>query len=290
MNFDDRSFCVAGGDLRFAFLAEQLGSDGFDAGVCLFNEPVFISPMVKRFRDLSAIGQSDIIILPVPYSTDGQNISAAFSKQKFAIKDFAGLVRPGSLVFAGKADSLLKSYAEQYGFTVIDYLDREEMAVLNAVPTAEGAIAIAINETEFSIFGSNCLVTGYGRIAKVLTNLLVHMGANVTVAARKSGDRCWAQIAGAKAIPTDRIIDDAAGYDLIFNTVPSVLLDSAALCRLKTGCLVIDLASKPGGVDLEAAKEHCVKTIWALSLPGKVAPKTAGQIILNTILGILKEY
>ena len=51
----------------------------------------------------------------------------------------------------------------------------------------------------------------------------------------------------------------------------------------------MDLASKPGGVDMEAASRLGVRVIWALSLPGKVAPVTAGKIIRDTIYHILNE-
>ena len=41
--------------------------------------------------------------------------------------------------------------------------------------------------------------------------------------------------------------------------------------------------------DMEAAKDLGVKVIWALGLPGKVAPVTAGNIIKETICNIFSE-
>lgn len=67
------------------------------------------------------------------------------------------------------------------------------------------------------------------------------------------------------------------------------VLDRARLADLDEGTLVIDLASKPGGVDFEGAAQLGVKVIWALSLPGKVAPVTSGKIIRDTIYHILGE-
>jgi len=43
------------------------------------------------------------------------------------------------------------------------------------------------------------------------------------------------------------------------------------------------------GVNLDVAQSLGFKVIHALSLPGKVAPKTAGNIIGETILNILQE-
>ena len=59
--------------------------------------------------------------------------------------------------------------------------------------------------------------------------------------------------------------------------------------QLQPECLIIDLASRPGGVDFEAAGELGLKTIWALSLPGKVAPITAGGIIRDTVLHMMAD-
>lgn len=76
---------------------------------------------------------------------------------------------------------------------------------------------------------------------------------------------------------------------MIFNTVPVLLFSRDILQRMDRSTLLIDLASKPGGVDFTAAAELQLKTIWALSLPGRVAPKSAGFIIKNAILNMLKE-
>ena len=43
------------------------------------------------------------------------------------------------------------------------------------------------------------------------------------------------------------------------------------------------------GVDFEKAKEMGIKTIWALSLPGKVAPVTAAGFIRDTVYNIIDE-
>ena len=53
--------------------------------------------------------------------------------------------------------------------------------------------------------------------------------------------------------------------------------------------LIIDLASAPGGVDFEAAHKFRLDAVRALSLPGKCAPKTAGEIIKTTVFNIIEE-
>lgn len=159
----------------------------------------------------------------------------------------------------------------------------------SAIPTAEGAIEIAIREMPITLYKANCVVTGFGRIAKVLTKLLVAFGANVCVAARKHSDLTWAEICGAKSVEVrkmDSVLKDA---DVIFNTVPAMIIDKKTLGNINKDCLLIDLASKPGGIDFDTANELALKSIWALSLPGKVAPKTSGAIIKSTVDNILSE-
>ena len=58
---------------------------------------------------------------------------------------------------------------------------------------------------------------------------------------------------------------------------------------LRPDCLIIDLASKPGGVDMAGAAALGVRVVWALSLPGKVAPVSAGRYIMDTVYHIMEE-
>ena len=81
-----------------------------------------------------------------------------------------------TIVFGGKIGQTLKDYCERSQIELIDYFEREELAVLNAVPTAEGTLQLAMEELPTTLFGSNCLVTGFGRISKVLVKLLTAMG------------------------------------------------------------------------------------------------------------------
>ena len=56
---------------------------------------------------------------------------------------------------------------------------------------------------------------------------------------------------------------------LVFNTIPAPVFTRAVLARLKEGCIVIDLASLPGGVDFSAAQELGLKAVQALSPAGQ---------------------
>ena len=51
---------------------------------------------------------------------------------------------------------------------------------------------------------------------------------------------------------------------------------------------IIDVASNPGGIDKEYAKEKGIKVITALGIPGKEMPKTAAKYIKNVVDKIIK--
>jgi len=133
------------------------------------------------------------------------------------------------------------------------------------------------------------LCLGFGRIGKVLAKMLSGIGANVSVAARKASDFAWISAYGYTPLHIEKLEDKIGKYDVVFNTVPHLILDFSLLSKLKKDVLVIDLASRPGGTAFDVARQLGVKVKWELSLPGRVAPQTAGKIIANTILNIVES-
>ena len=119
--------------------------------------------------------------------------------------------------------------------------------------------------------------------------MLKGIGANVYCEARKNVDLAWIRAYGYVPIRLNELNRTLQNYDIVINTIPSMVLDERRLQYLKKECLIIDLASNPGGVDRIASKKLGIKTIWALSLPGKVAPLTSAEFIRDTIYNILKE-
>lgn len=282
-------FCIIGGDLRQVELANALAEKGY--GVWAFGfQDVEFHPSVKKAESLSeAMDKAHVIILPLPCSVDGQTVNTFFYHEKVLLSDVFERMSKQQILLGGKVDEKLQKLLEIYNIYYIDYFEREEMTVLNAIPTAEGAIQIAMEELPTTLHSSDCLVLGFGRVGKALSNMLRGIGANVSVAARKYEDLAWIGAYGARPLPIKDLKEHIGDYDVVFNTVPAVLLDEDMLKCLKRECLVIDLASKPGGVDFDTASTLGIKAIWALSLPGKVAPRTAGNIIMTTLLNILEE-
>jgi len=289
MNQHAFTYLVAGGDQRQVHLANLLAAEHRVYALGFSDEVVF-SERVNRIKDVLELPMSiDIAILPVPALTGVRAITTPLYSSVLLPEQILKQMTPNGILLGGMISPALAELSTQYGVRCIDYMEREELAVLNAVPTAEGAIQIAMQELPTTLFGQRCLITGFGRIGKVLARDLLALGMRVTVAARKHADLAWITVYGAKKLPMPEIGNHLEEYDLIINTVPAKLFTRDLLSRIRKDSLVIDLASKPGGVDFDAARELGVNTIWALSLPGKVAPISAGQIICNTIDNILSE-
>lgn len=171
----------------------------------------------------------------------------------------------------------------------IDYFKEDELLILNAIPTAEGAIQIAMEELSTTIHDSKIMILGYGRLGKVLSKLVNNMGAITYVAARNTRDLAWIENSKYNPIKFKDINKHLTNMDVIFNTVPDLILTKDKLRNISKDTLIIDLASKPGGVDFEVAENLGLNTIHALGIPGKYAPVTAAKIIRKTLYNIIEE-
>ncbi len=284
-----KTVLIAGGDLRFATLADKLADDfivyaiGFDKNITLSEK---VHP-TDRLADMNV--RADYIILPLPVSADGITVSTPYSGKSISIESLIPILKENGIIFGGMISDDIKKIFEEKGIAAADYAKREEFAVLNAVATAEGAIQFAMEELATTLSGRKVLILGAGRIAKVLIDMLKGFHAEITVAARKYSDLAWARVYGCNAVHISNSEDAVKSCDIIFNTVPAVILDEKKLKLIDKNSLVIDLASKPGGVDFDTAGRLGVKAIWLLSLPGKVAPVTSGEVIAETVKNILSE-
>ena len=286
----DKKILICGGDLRQINVANELSACGYKVDAYGFADASQLASSIKLHENHNAaLDGTDIIVLPLPYSVDGRNVNMPMCAEKLDTEALLDKLNGNQVVIAGKADDRLRNISSARGIRMADYYEREELTVLNVIPTVEGALQIAMEETAITIHGSRCLVMGYGRIGKVLAKSLSALGADVTTCARSHSDLAWIKVNSVKGIPTAEIKDIIAAQDIIFNTIPSIVLDEEVLKLINSDALIIDLASKPGGVDFEKANRLGKRVIWALSLPGKIAPITAGRIISDTIINLIDE-
>ena len=275
-----KKIAFIGGDERMLFAAELFAQNGYRAAVYGFD-----GASAERFEiSLSqsaeeALSGADYAVLPPLVSRDGENIYAPLAKNKIALRE---LRFGGALVFAG--GSCPKIMAETRAYSA-----EEAFAVRNAVPTAEGALKLAIEATGETVCGMRACVLGFGRIGTVLAKDLIALGASADVFARRNEARALAEALGARARPFAELEAEIGSYDCIFNTVPQRVLGAAALAKIKKGAPFIELASAPGGADRAEALALGVKFTDGGGLPGRVTPKSAGKIIYTTVSEMIEE-
>ena len=275
---------VIGGDKRLYYLYEALKEDG-----CFVTGYALACPTGQNESTLEeSLDGSDAVILPYPLSPDGVFLNTPTERKLPLCELFSAISQRGIRhVFAGAVKNQTKSLAEVYGLNLYDYGSDEALMLKNALCTVEGALGILISELPITLSGSLFTVLGYGRIGRIMSQRLKALGAEVNAVARKSRDHAAMYRDGVRAFGYERLDAAINGAAAVINTVPAEILDANALSGISRDTLILDLASSPGGVDREAASRLGKHVIWALSLPGKSAPKSAAMIIKDTVGEVL---
>lgn len=259
-----KKITIVGGDRRLKTAKEKLEKSGF-----------YVDSVGLFEKDDGNYQNSDVLLFGVPTTKDNTTVFCPLTHRIINLSLFENfsdkLFLTANYIFKDK--------------NCIDYCKDDGYAILNAVPTAEGAISFAIENTPHTLFKSRVLVIGYGRTGKVLADRLKSLGCDLTVSARKQQDFALINALGIKYRNTETLDTDQLHYDIIFNTVDCFVLNRN-LNNLKD-TLLIDLSSK-GGFDLEMAKTLGIKASKLPGIPGKTAPETAGEILADTVITLIK--
>ena len=277
------TFLILGGDNRSLYLGEYLENQGFKVCYYAFNHTECYNSLEE------AMSASDIIILPLPFTKDRLTLNTPLFDEVVLISDILALISSKKIVFGGQLSKSLCEELEARGCDYWDYFVLDELAVYNAVPTAEGVVQVLIEELPITIHGMKCAVLGYGRVGKILANTLRSLGADVTVFARKESAFAEIHASSMEYRHFDSLVTEYNDFDAMINTVPVKVLGEPQLSKLNSDCVLIEVASAPFGIDFQFAKERAFKVVKAGSLPGKVAPKTAGEIIGRSILPMIRR-
>lgn len=287
-----QTIAVIGGDARYLELIRQLekslhikirivGFDKIDQG--------YIGLMQSDLHEIKP-DELDALILPITGTDEKGNIETVFSDQHINLKkDWFQKLKKNTPVFTGIANDYLKEIAESAEIELISLLDRDDVAIYNSIPTAEGTIMMAMEHTDYTIHSSKVTVAGFGRVGHTVANKFSALGAEVSVAARSIYDLARINEMGLTAIPLDHLAEHSGSCDLLINTIPALIINQTVIEKLPAHTVIIDLASKPGGTDFDFARKRGIKAILAKSLPGMVAPKTAGKILADVIKQFLHE-
>jgi dipicolinate synthase subunit A len=246
---------------------------------------------VRSDLTIDVLKDVDALVLPVAGCDDQGMINAFYSANEIRLTEehFAALPRQCQ-VFTGIARKWLTDMCQKYGLRLIKLMELDEVAISNSIPTAEGAIKMAMEHTDITIHGSKTVVLGFGRCGVTLARVAAAMGAKVKVGARKDADLARIYEMGLEPFHLSSIMKNLQDAEIIFNTIPAPILTAGVLARVPKTSVIIDIASAPGGTDFRYAEKRGIKAFLAPSLPGIVAPKTAGQIIARTLCRMLWEH
>lgn len=274
----NRNIVIIGGDKRQKYLKAFLESEGCE--VCSYGLFDWDDD-TERLK--SAILPDSVIVLPLPATRNDKTINMPFSKKETTIERLISFLSKDNLVFGGIIRGELLSRLRETEIQFIDYYDAEFIEK-NAVLTAFGALKILLEHIDFALPLGKIAVTGYGRVAKETTAVLKSLSCDVTVFARNITQREDAEIKGCAVHPISTLSKCAEQFDIIINTVPSKIIGTDTLAKMRKDCKIIELASAPYGVDFDEARKFGIDVVKAFGLPGKYTPKTAGEIIGKRIL------
>lgn len=270
---------ILGGDVRLRYTADRL------------SRKHEVYTYGQSSRDMLPDGKCDAAVLGIPASRDGININAPLCDEPIPLSLLTKLLKPHGIVIGGMITPAVKNFCAKNELFCEDHYADEAVMLRNAVPSAEGALAVGINATPVQMLGQKVLILGFGRIASQLALYLTAMGCEVTVAARSREKRAKARMSGCHAVGFDALCNTLPEVTLIYNTVPCAVIGESELSAFDSEAVYIELASE-WGIDKTAMKNYDGKAriIRAGGLPSRTAPVTAGEIIADCVEEILETY
>ncbi len=272
-----------GGDNRMVYACEELSRvwKVYSYASCGKSGDTIILSDLKAMNE-----KANILLLPI--MRDG-GFYVPSAQGDIPFDSLIGCLKNNALVLGGRMTGAVCDYFKSKGFEVCDYYSCEELVIKNCVPTAEGALFIAMQELIIDICDTKVLITGYGRVAKCCAKVFLALGSKVSIAARNTARLAEAAVNGYDPVRLNMIDKEIENYNIVINTVPAVIFGEKQLEKLDSKAVLIDLASADGGADKQAVKRLGKRYIHALAIPGKYAPGSSGKIIADTVRNIITE-
>lgn len=286
-------FSVLGGDMRQVFLAQLLAESG--NSLCCYALPSHPkevlseeSPMIHRAVSLEeACAHSGTVLFPFPFTQNGSDVSVKEDRCRFSIQSVLDLIQPGQAFFAGCIPPHFQKAAKEKGISVYDYSDDPALPVFNSIATAEGAVCEAILHSPFHLHKSQCAVLGFGKCGRSIVSSLKGLSANVSVFTDDVNELAQAFLIADESLPLSALADHVKTFRFVFNTIPAQFIHDNILKNMNRSALIIDIASSPGGVDLETARRLGIPAFHCPGLPGKYAPASSAQYLKDFIQATL---
>jgi len=280
---------VLGGDLRETILMVGLLEYGYQVYAFAHAPEELPEGVVFCENVAEALQNAQVVILPMPGVRENGIIYTEDGLPCYLEENDLALLEWETPILVGVASSYLKNITQKYGLDLILLADRDDIAIANAVPTAEGAIALAIEKSPYVLDRALILILGFGRVGQALAPKLHALGADVVIANRGSKRADLASGQGFNLVDWDHWPQIATKCKVIYNTIPADVITEAQISQFEKHTLIIDLAANPGGTDFTAAKKYGIRAVLASGLPGKVAPITAGELMARLYPPIIEE-
>lgn len=282
---------VIGGDARQLQVIRRLAE--INAKVTLIGfDQLQLSDAGLSLQSLTpeALRNADVVVLPIVGTDDDGFVQSVYSEQSVRLLDehMASLPKH-AVVYTGMARNYLECLVAKHDIQLVKLLDRDDVAIYNSIPSAEGALMMAIQNTDITIHGSQCMVLGFGRTGMTLARTLQAIGAKVKIGTRREDHIARAYEMGFTPFAIAELAGHVADVDILFNTIPAMVVTKEIISKMYRSAIIIDLASSPGGTDFSFAEKFGIKALLAPGLPGIVAPKTAGRIIADTLSRLVLE-
>ena len=241
-------------DRRYDFVEKLLAEDGHE--------------ITEKPEDCEAL------VLPMFVTQDGVHVSGT----DLVLEELLKKIPENALVFGGVSPC-----------PVLNYLKEDYFQIKNAIPTSEGAVAVAMTYSPKTIRDSRVLVLGGGHEAQYLSSLLIRMGADVTLGARNDAQRTYAEVHGCKSVKLSELSAVLGDQDIIFNTIPAEIFDEEMMKAVKKDSLFIEIAVSHPCMNVEKAKEMGINYRIEPRLPGRYSPEAGARVVVDTIYRLMPQ-
>lgn len=254
---------LIGGDLRQRYVAEVL-----EMPVVYFaNESINEKETVTKANYLSELFlESDLIIVPIPFSRDNKHVFTKYFVDSISINSFITNLNKNNIIIGGPfTDEIMQEIKKQKA-KVIDITALETFKMKNSIPTAEGVLAEIIHKLNSTINNSNGLILGYGYCGKRLALNLKDLGANIDIYTQNAIEQRSATVKDFNLV---HHFEHTKHYDYIINTIPKEIMSQEEI--LDSTEFFIDIT--------EAYQMDHDCFVKMRGIPGRFSPKSAGKII-----------
>lgn len=282
---------ILGGDARQLEIIKKLAE--LDAKLYLVGfeqlSHSFSGAVKEKINDID-FSTMDALLLPVPGTNLDGEVETIFSSENIVLTEEILTKTPSyCTIYSGISNDYLNRISKNANRKLVQLFERDDVAIYNSIPTVEGTIMMAIQNTDITIHQSSIAVLGLGRVGMTVARTFALLGARVKVGARKSEHLARITEMGLYPFHLSDIRNEVKDIDICINTIPHLVVDAGVIANMASRTLIIDLASKPGGTDFRYAEKRGIKALLAPGLPGIVAPKTAGQILANVLSTLISD-